>query len=379
MQNRGRGEGVRISFAFAVTCATWRLYSQCAQSIPHTSCHHGGVRTPPASLFKTSPPLCLSVSVANPTFSETYTLFVFSLPSFPHSLPLFSRACSLFLQNSRGGGGRCDFSQPPVTSPLATFRTATTPVRLAVHSSSGQLAASPDLHTAMDKRIASADAAIARLTDGATILVGGFGLCGVPEHLIDAVRRKGTKNLTIASNNAGTDGAGLGLLLQNRQIKKMISTYVGENKLFEQLVLSGEVQVELNPQGTFSERIRAGGAGIPAFYTPTGYGTMVAEGKETREFDGRHYVLERGLRGDFAFIKAWKGDRWGNLIYRKTARNFNPMMATAADYVIAEVEELVELGTLPPDQIHTPGIFVDAIFQGPKYEKRIERRTVRKA
>ena len=237
---------------------------------------------------------------------------------------------------------------------------------------------SPDSHNAMDKRIASADAAIAKLTDGATILVGGFGLCGVPEHLIDAVRRKGTRNLTIASNNAGTDNAGLGLLLQNRQIKKMISTYVGENKLFEQLVLSGEVQVELNPQGTFSERIRAGGAGIPAFYTPTGYGTMVAEGKETREFDGRHYVLERALRGDFAFIKAWKGDRWGNLIYRKTSRNFNPMMATAADYVIAEVEQLVELGQLPPDQIHTPGIFVDAIFQGPHYEKKIERRTVRK-
>ena len=252
-------------------------------------------------------------------------------------------------------------------------------LQLAVHSSSGPLAAPPDLHTAMDKRIASADAAIAKLADGATILVGGFGLCGVPEYLIDAVRRKGTKNLTIASNNAGTDGAGLGLLLQNRQIKKMISTYVGENKLFEQLVLSGEVQVELNPQGTFAERIRAGGAGIPAFYTPTGYGTMVAEGKETREFDGRQYVLERGLRGDFAFIKAWKGDRWGNLIYRKTSRNFNPMMATAADYVIAEVEQLVELGQLPPDQIHTPGIFVDAIFQGPHYDKKIERRTVRKA
>ena len=243
----------------------------------------------------------------------------------------------------------------------------------------GPLTTSRLAATVMDKRIASADAAIANLTDGATILVGGFGLCGVPEHLIDAVRRKGTRNLTIASNNAGTDGAGLGLLLQNRQIKKMISTYVGENKLFEQLVLSGEVQVELNPQGTFSERIRAGGAGIPAFYTPTGYGTMVAEGKEAREFDDRHYVLERALRGDFAFIKAWKGDRWGNLIYRKTSRNFNPMMATAADYVIAEVEQLVELGQLPPDQIHTPGIFVNAIFQGPHYEKKIERRTVRKA
>ena len=230
----------------------------------------------------------------------------------------------------------------------------------------------------MDKRVASADAAIEKLTDGATILVGGFGLCGIPENLIVAVRRKGTKNLTIASNNAGVDDFGLGLLLQNRQVKKMISTYVGENKLFEQLVVSGELQLELNPQGTFAERIRAGGAGIPAFYTPTGFGTMVAEGKETREFDGRQFVLERSLRGDFAFIKAWKGDRWGNLIYRKTARNFNPMMATAADYVIAEVEELVELGQLPPDQVHTPGIFVNAIFQGPKYEKRIERRTVRK-
>jgi 3-oxoacid CoA-transferase subunit A len=229
----------------------------------------------------------------------------------------------------------------------------------------------------MDKRIASADAAIEKLQDGATILMGGFGLCGIPENLIDAVRRKGTKNLTIASNNAGVDDFGIGRLLQNRQVKKMISTYVGENKLFEQLVLNGELQVELNPQGTFAERIRAGGAGIPAFYTPTGYGTMIAEGKETREFEGRPFVLERALRGDFAFVKACKGDRWGNLIYRKTARNFNPMMATAADYVVAEVEELVELGQLPPDQIHTPGIFVNAIFQG-KHEKRIERRTVRK-
>jgi len=229
----------------------------------------------------------------------------------------------------------------------------------------------------MDKRIASADAAIDKLQDGATILMGGFGLCGIPENLIAALRRAGTKNLTIASNNAGVDDFGIGLLLQNRQVKKMISTYVGENKLFEQLVLSGELQVELNPQGTFAERIRAGGAGIPAFYTPTGYGTMVAEGKETREFEGRQYVLERALRGDFAFVKAWKGDRWGNLIYRKTARNFNPMMATAADYVIAEVEELVDLGQLPPDHIHTPGIFVNAIFQG-KHEKRIERRTVGK-
>jgi len=231
----------------------------------------------------------------------------------------------------------------------------------------------------MDKRIASADAAIAKLNDGATILMGGFGLCGIPEHLIAAVRRKGTKDLTVVSNNAGVDDFGIGVLLQQRQVKKMISTYVGENKLFEQLVLSGEMQVELNPQGTLSERLRAGGAGIPAFYTPTGYGTMVAEGKETREFNGRMYVMERALRGDFAFIKAWKGDRWGNLIYRKTARNFNPMMATAADYAIAQVEELVEPGQLDPNQVHTPGIFVDAIFQGPKYEKRIEKRTTRKS
>src|SRR6202049_1905584 len=230
----------------------------------------------------------------------------------------------------------------------------------------------------MDKRIASADSALVNLRDGMTILMGGFGLCGIPENLIDAVRRKGTKDLTIVSNNAGVDDFGIGLLMQNRQVKKMISTYVGENKLFEQLVLSGELQVELNPQGTLAERLRAGGAGIPAFYTPTGFGTMVADRKETREFDGRRYVMERSLRGDFAFVKAWKGDRWGNLIYRKAARNFNPLMATAADYVIGEEEEMVDLGQLPPDQIHTPGIFVDAIFQGLHYEKKIERRTVRK-
>src|SRR5450432_4833721 len=231
----------------------------------------------------------------------------------------------------------------------------------------------------MDKRVVSAVDAIANLRDGMTVLMGGFGLCGIPENLIAAVCSKGTRDLTVVSNNAGIDGFGIGLLLQNRQVKKMISTYVGENKLFEKLVLSGELEVELNPQGTFSERLRAGGAGIPAFYTPTGVGTMIAEGKETREFDGRQYVLERGLRGDFAFVKAWKGDRWGNLIYRKTSRNFNPMMATAADYVIAEVEELVELGELEPDSVHTPGIFVDAIFQGPAYEKRVEKRTTRKA
>jgi 3-oxoacid CoA-transferase subunit A len=231
----------------------------------------------------------------------------------------------------------------------------------------------------MDKRIPSPDSAIEKLKDGVTILMGGFGLCGIPENLIAAVRRKGTINLTIVSNNAGIDDFGIGLLLENKQVKKMISSYVGENKLFEKMVLSGELEVELNPQGTLAERIRAGGAGVPAFYTPTGVGTMVAEGKETREFDGRQYVMERGLRGDFAFVKAWKGDRWGNLVYRKAARNFNPMMATAADYVIAEVEELVELGKLEPDAIHTPGIFVDAIFQGSSYEKRIEKRTTRKA
>ncbi len=230
----------------------------------------------------------------------------------------------------------------------------------------------------MDKRVANADVAVKKVFDGATILVGGFGTCGIPENLIAAVHRKGTKNLICASNNAGTMDSGLGLLLKAHQVKKMIASYVGENRLFEQQVLNGEVEVELNPQGTLAERIRAGGAGIAAFFTPTGVGTMIAEGKEVREFDGRKYVLERWLRGDFAFVKAWKGDRWGNLIYRKTARNFNPMMATAADYVIAEVEELVELGTLAPESVHTPAIFVDAIFQGVNYEKKIEKRTVRK-
>ena len=230
----------------------------------------------------------------------------------------------------------------------------------------------------MDKRVANADVAVEKVFDGAVILAGGFGTCGIPENLIAAIRRKGTKDLTCVSNNAGAPGAGLGLLLESRQIKKMIASYVGENKLFEQQVLKGEVEIELNPQGTLAERMRAGGAGIPAFFTPTGVGTMIAEGKEVREFNGRKYVMERGLRGDFAFIKAWKGDRWGNLIYRKTARNFNPVMATAADYVIAEVEEIVELGTLVPENVHTPGIFVNAIFQGTNYEKQIEKRTVRK-
>ncbi len=230
----------------------------------------------------------------------------------------------------------------------------------------------------MDKRVAGADAAIGRIQDGATILLGGFGLCGIPENLIAALRKKGTKDLTLVSNNAGVDDFGIGLLLQSKQVKKMIASYVGENKLFEQLALKKEIEVELNPQGTLAERIRCGGAGIPAFFTPTGYGTLAAEGKEVREFNGRPHILVPALRGDFAFIKAFRGDRWGNLVFRKTARNYNSIMATAADHVIAEVEEIVELGALNPDCIHTPGIFVDAIFQGSNYQKRIERRTVRK-
>jgi len=230
----------------------------------------------------------------------------------------------------------------------------------------------------MDKRVANADAAIARIQDGATIMLGGFGLCGIPENLIAALRKRGTRNLTLVSNNAGVDDFGIGLLLQSKQVKKMIASYVGENKLFEQLALKKEIEVELNPQGTLAERIRCGGAGIPAFFTPTGYGTLAAEGKEVREFNGRPHILVPALRGDFAFIKAFRGDRWGNLIFRKTARNYNSIMATAADHVIAEVEEIVELGALNPDCVHTPGVFVDTIFQGTDYEKRIERRTVRK-
>jgi 3-oxoacid CoA-transferase len=230
----------------------------------------------------------------------------------------------------------------------------------------------------MDKRVANAAKAIENLRDGATILMGGFGLCGIPENLIAAVQRAGTKNLTVVSNNAGMDDFGIGLLLQTRQVKKMISTYVGENKLFEKLVLAGELEVELNPQGTLAERLRAGGAGIPAFFTPTGFGTMIAEGKAVRVFDGRPHLLESSLRGDFAFVKAWKGDRWGNLVFRKTTRNYNAVMVAAADYVVAEVEQLVELGELNPDEIHTPGVYVDAIFQGTGYQKRIEKRTVRK-
>jgi len=229
----------------------------------------------------------------------------------------------------------------------------------------------------MDKTVANADVAVRRIRDGASIMMGGFGVCGIPENLIAALRRAGTKNITAISNNPGTAEFGIGFLLQTKQVRKMVASYVGENKLFEQLVMNGEVELELNPQGTLAERIRAGGAGIPAFYTPTGYGTMIAEGKETKEFGGKMYVLEKALRADFAFIKAWKGDRWGNLMYRKTARNYNPVMATAADYVIAEVEELVELGGIPPDQVHTPGVYVNAILQGTNYEKRIEKRTVR--
>jgi 3-oxoacid CoA-transferase subunit A len=230
----------------------------------------------------------------------------------------------------------------------------------------------------VNKVVRDAREAIGDVQDGATVMLGGFGLCGIPENLISALRDKGTKNLTIISNNAGIDGRGAGLLLEARQIRKIIATYVGENKLLEELAISSQVEVELVPQGTFSERMRAGGAGIAGFYTPTGYGTVVAEGKETREFSGRMYVLERALTADFAFVKAWKGDRWGNLVYRKTARNFNPAMATAARTTIAEVEHLVEVGELDGDYIHTPSIYVKRIFQGVNYEKRIEKRTVRK-
>ncbi len=231
----------------------------------------------------------------------------------------------------------------------------------------------------MNKVVASAEEAVRDIPDGASIMIGGFGLCGNPENLIRALVKKGTKNLTTMSNNAGVDGFGVGLLLAAGQIRRHIGTYVGENKLLEQMVLSGRIELELVPQGTFSERIRAGGAGIPAFFTPTGVGTVVAEKKETREFDGRTYVMERALRADYAFVKAWKGDKWGNLVYRKTARNFNPMMATAARVTIAEVEELVEVGKLEPDSVHTPSVYVKRIFQGEMYEKRIEKRTVLKA
>lgn len=228
------------------------------------------------------------------------------------------------------------------------------------------------------KVVANAQAAIQGVQDGMTLILGGFGLCGIPENCILALRDSGVKNLTCVSNNAGVDDGGLGLLLQTRQIKKMLSSYVGENATFEKQFLAGELELEFCPQGTLAERMRAGGAGIPAFYTPTGVGTLVAEGKEVREFNGRQFVLEKGIVGDFAFVKAWKGDKFGNLIYRKTSRNFNPMAATAGKITVAEVEELVEVGELDPDQIHTPGIYVQRIFQGSHYQKRIEQRTVRK-
>jgi 3-oxoacid CoA-transferase subunit A len=230
----------------------------------------------------------------------------------------------------------------------------------------------------MNKVVASADEAVRDVKDGSTIMVGGFGLCGIPADLIDALVRKGVQNLTTVSNNAGVDDFGLGKLLYTGQIKKHIGSYVGENKLFEQLVLTGKVVLELNPQGTLAERIRAGGAGIPAFFTPTGAGTVVSEGKEIREFDGRPYVMERALKADFALIKAWKADRWGNLIFRKTARNFNPVMATAARITIVEVEEIVEPGQLAPDGVHLPSVYVKRIVLSTGQQKRIEKHTVRK-
>ena len=231
----------------------------------------------------------------------------------------------------------------------------------------------------MNKVLSSAADAVAPIPDGATIMMGGFGLCGIPENLIAALHARGTRGLTVISNNAGVDDFGIGVLLRARQVRKMISTYVGENKEFERQFLTGELEVELVPQGTFAERIRAGGAGIGGFFTPTGHGTLVAEGKETRTIDGKMFVLEPPLTADFAFVKAWKGDRAGNLVYRRTARNFNPVMATAARVTIAEVEHLVEPGEIDPDHVVTPGIFVRHILQGEKYEKRIEKRTTRAA
>jgi 3-oxoacid CoA-transferase subunit A len=231
----------------------------------------------------------------------------------------------------------------------------------------------------VNKVFSSAAEAVADIPNGATLLAGGFGLCGIPENLILALRDRGVSGLTVVSNNCGVDDFGLGVLLQTRQIKKMISSYVGENKEFERQYLSGELEVELCPQGTLAERIRAGGAGIPAFFTATGYGTVVADGKDTRWFDGRPYVMERALVGDFAIIKAQKADRHGNLVFNKTARNFNAMMATAAKVTIVEVEELVEPGEIDPDSVHVPGIYVHRILLGERYVKRIERRTTREA
>lgn len=229
----------------------------------------------------------------------------------------------------------------------------------------------------MNKVYSDFDKAVEDVFDGATLLAGGFGLCGIPEKLIAALQRKNVKNLTVVSNNCGVDDGGLGLLLANRQIQKMIASYVGENKTFEQQFLSGELEVELTPQGTLAERIRAGGAGIPGFYTATGVGTQVAEGKETKEFDGKTYLLEKAITGDFAFVKAWKADKSGNLVFRKTSRNFNPLAAMAAKVTIVEVEELVEIGELDPDHIHLPGVYIQRILVGKDYEKRIERRVVR--
>src|SRR5713101_6914063 len=229
----------------------------------------------------------------------------------------------------------------------------------------------------IDKLVSSADEAVRDIFDGATLVVGGFGLCGIPENLINALVRHEVKHLTCVSNNAGVDDWGLGLLLQTKQIRKMVSSYVGENAEFERQYLAGELEVEFVPQGTLAERMRTGGAGIPAFFTPAGYGTIVADGKETREFDGRMYVMERGIVGDYSLVAAWKGDRLGNLVYRKTARNFNPMAATAGKVCIAEVEQLVEVGELDPDCIHTPGIFVHRLVVASR-QKRIEQRTVRK-
>lgn len=231
----------------------------------------------------------------------------------------------------------------------------------------------------MNKVVANADEAIRDIRDGATVMVGGFGLCGIPENLINALVKTGVKNLTTISNNVGVDDFGLGKCLYAGQIVKHIGSYVGENRLLEEMVLTNKLDLTLVPQGTFAERLRAGGAGIPAFFTPTGVGTIVANDKEVREFDGRPYVMERALKADFALIKAYKGDKWGNLIYRKTARNFNPMMAMAAKITIVEVEELVEVGELDPDKVMTPSVYVQRIFQGKDYEKRIERRTLRKA
>jgi 3-oxoacid CoA-transferase A subunit len=231
----------------------------------------------------------------------------------------------------------------------------------------------------MRKVISGAREAVALIPDGASVMVGGFGLCGIPENLIAALREQGTRNLTIISNNAGVDGFGLGVLLEARQVRKIVATYVGENQEFERQCLSGELEVDLVPQGTFAERIRAGGAGIGGFFTPTGYGTVVADGKETRMIDGVPHVLEAPLKADFALVKAFRGDSDGNLVYRKTARNFNPMMAAAARVTIAEVEQLVEAGAIDPDQVHTPGIFVRHVFEGTGYQKRIERRTTRKS